>query len=345
MEEFSVGVDWQAPISEESPSGDDLEYSQEFAELEAAATQTPEQEFGDVLIPAKAPEWQRVLELATALSKRSHDLRVLLLLARAATRLRGGEGLAYVLGVTEGLLREKWSTVHPQTIVDGVDDPHVRYGVLCEFAAPDGLVADLRQATGLQSALGVLSVRDLERLVEQGAVEVNGISITRSQVDEMVRDMLLLNQNPSQWVDSVLKSLGGMQEILEKRLGGELVPDWGALRRPLGRARGVLHGESGRQLIGSGMPPSAITEGPGHQVAGAAMPWLDSIASRADVIKAMDAICTYLEHHEPTNPAPLLVRRAKRLMGMSFVEIVQDMSPDGINQVMFIAGQDQNGSQ
>ena len=157
--------------------------------------------------------------------------------------------------------------------------------------------------------------------------------------------MLLLNQNPSQWVDSVLKSLGGMQEILEKRLGGELVPDWSALRRPLERARGVLQGESGRQLIGSGMPPSAITEGPGHQVAGAAMPWLDSIASRADVIKAMDAICTYLEHHEPTNPAPLLVRRAKRLMGMSFVEIVQDMSPDGINQVMFIAGQDQNGSQ
>ena len=93
------------------------------------------------------------------------------------------------------------------------------------------------------------------------------------------------------------------------------------------------------------MPPSAITEGPGHQVAGAAMPWLDSIASRADVIKAMDAICTYLEHHEPTNPAPLLVHKAKRLMGMSFVEIVQDMSPDGINQVMFIASQDQNGSQ
>ena len=54
----------------------------------------------------------------------------------------------------------------------------------------------------------------------------------------------------------------------------------------------------------------------------------------------MDAICAYLEQHEPTNPAPLLVRRARRLMTMNFLDIVKDMSPDGINQVMFIAGQD-----
>ena len=94
MHVFSVDVDWAAPISEEAPSGADLEYSQEFAELEAAATPTPEQEFGEVLIPAKAPEWQRVLELSTELSRRSHDLRVVLWLARAATRLRGLAGMA-----------------------------------------------------------------------------------------------------------------------------------------------------------------------------------------------------------------------------------------------------------
>ena len=41
----------------------------------------------------KAPEWQRVLELSTELSRRSHDLRVVLWLARAATRLRGLAGL------------------------------------------------------------------------------------------------------------------------------------------------------------------------------------------------------------------------------------------------------------
>ena len=59
----------------------------------------------------------------------------------------------------------------------------------------------------------------------------------------------------------------------------------------------------------------------------------------------MDAICSYLDYHEPSNPAPLLIRRAKRLMGMSFMEIVQDMSPDGVNQVAFIAGQEVGDTQ
>ena len=61
MLSYEIGIDWGQALSDELPAGPDMQYTPEFAELEAAATGTPEQEYGDVLIPAKAPEWQRVL--------------------------------------------------------------------------------------------------------------------------------------------------------------------------------------------------------------------------------------------------------------------------------------------
>lgn len=46
----------QAPISEASPCGDDLEYDPAFTALAAAAQGKPEQQFGDTVIPAVEPE-------------------------------------------------------------------------------------------------------------------------------------------------------------------------------------------------------------------------------------------------------------------------------------------------
>ena len=63
-----------------------------------------------------------------------------------------------------------------------------------------------------------------------------------------------------------------------------------------------------------------------------------AIANRDDALKALDQVCEWIERHEPTNPAPLLIRRAKRLMTKSFMDIVRDLAPDGLSQVERIAG-------
>lgn len=54
----------------------------------------------------------------------------------------------------------------------------------------------------------------------------------------------------------------------------------------------------------------------------------------------LEKVCDYLERNEPTNPAPLLIRRAKRLMTKNFVEILKDLAPDSVAQVEKIAGLD-----
>jgi type VI secretion system protein ImpA len=42
--------------------------------------------------------------------------------------------------------------------------------------------------------------------------------------------------------------------------------------------------------------------------------------------------------HEPSNPAPLFIRRAQRLMRKDFVEIVKDLIPDSLSNLERLAG-------
>jgi len=79
-------------------------------------------------------------------------------------------------------------------------------------------------------------------------------------------------------------------------------------------------------------------EAAGAAQAGASAPMTGAITSRADVVRALDKICDYFAQNEPSSPIPLLLQRAKRLVSKSFVEIVQDLAPDGIAQVDTIRG-------
>ncbi len=67
-----------------------------------------------------------------------------------------------------------------------------------------------------------------------------------------------------------------------------------------------------------------------------------SIESRQDAVKAINLICAYLDRHEPTNPAQLLLRRAERLIDKSFMQLVQDLAPDAMSEVARIMGVDPN---
>ena len=62
------------------------------------------------------------------------------------------------------------------------------------------------------------------------------------------------------------------------------------------------------------------------------------IQSRADAVRMLEKICEFIEKTEPANPAPLFIRRGQRLMTKNFVEIMQDLAPDSLNQLKQITG-------
>src|SRR5499433_337414 len=63
------------------------------------------------------------------------------------------------------------------------------------------------------------------------------------------------------------------------------------------------------------------------------------ISSREEAAHVLDLVCAYLERHEPSNPAPLFIRRAQRLMTKNFVDIVRDLLPDSLSSIEKLAGE------
>ena len=49
-------------------------------------------------------------------------------------------------------------------------------------------------------------------------------------------------------------------------------------------------------------------------------------------------ICAYYERNEPSSPVPILLKRARRLSAMSFMEIVRDLTPAGTAELEVIRG-------
>ena len=336
MDDFNVEVDWSKPVSDTEPAGKNTEFETKFAELEAAAIFVPEQQYGDTVIAAKEPDWQQVLRLASSLSLETKDLRVMLWLTRALTRMHGLSGLNYGLQSVNTASQLFWGHLHPQLEIDGETDPQLRYSILSDFGDVGALVADMRQCVLLPSHIGSFTIKDLERLVDTGSIEVNGISVTDTQISQIVQEQAKGEHSgilsmPAQ----IISQVNAIQQRCQHELGSEYEPDLQALIKPLQKVLKLLdghgsNGEAGEALTIDGDTASSAT----NIVSTASGP----IRSRKDAVRQLELACQYLEQNEPTNPAPLLIRRAIKVMEMSFMDIVKNMAPDGLNQAMFITG-------
>ena len=80
----------------------------------------------------------------------------------------------------------------------------------------------------------------------------------------------------------------------------------------------------------------AVTGAPVAQTKSAGA--VGEIRSREDAIRVLDLVCKYIERNEPTNPAPLLIKRAQRLMSLGFLDIIKELAPDGMGQIEVITG-------
>jgi type VI secretion system protein ImpA len=77
---------------------------------------------------------------------------------------------------------------------------------------------------------------------------------------------------------------------------------------------------------GTGSATSARTAAPGE------------IRNRQDALQTLDRVIRYLEEAEPGNPAPLLIARAKKLIGVSFFDIMADLAPNALDTIETVTG-------
>ena len=57
------------------------------------------------------------------------------------------------------------------------------------------------------------------------------------------------------------------------------------------------------------------------------------VNSREDVVRAIDKICAYYARFEPSSPLPLMLQRCKKLVPMTFLDILKEIAPNGLAQL------------
>jgi type VI secretion system protein ImpA len=119
-----------APLPGPRPAGEDLRYSDLWAEIREARRHEEPQDLGVWTHEPKEADWRRVFSLcSSALAERSKDLQVAVWRLEAAIRLDGFVGLRDGLALIRELIARYWdSGLHPGA--DEPDDWELRLGVL-----------------------------------------------------------------------------------------------------------------------------------------------------------------------------------------------------------------------
>ena len=55
-------------------------------------------------------------------------------------------------------------------------------------------------------------------------------------------------------------------------------------------------------------------------------------------MRALDAVADFFRTTEPSSPVPMFVARAKRLVSMTFLEVLADVAPGGLGEARSAGG-------
>jgi type VI secretion system protein ImpA len=113
--------------------------------------------------------------------------------------------------------------------------------------------------------------------------------------------------------DALAATLKDLQKALAPHVGSASVAEQGAAPPPQGAAAAGQSSASGAGISGE-------------------------IRSREDALRVLDQVSEFFRRTEPSSPVPLLLKRARRLVNLNFVELLNDLSPDSLAQIRTIAG-------
>jgi type VI secretion system protein ImpA len=339
------------PVSPESPCGADLEDTQLLASFDAFRI------FGNATPLSPETDWQAIRQHALTALEQSRDLRILTHLAAALLRIDGVVAFCGVLALADQWLAERWELVFPRV----EDDALSRQNALSCLADPMAIVAPLRRCVVItHRQLGTVTLRDIERVT--GAAAAVTSPAGTGQPDSTVTDVGIPD---SAQVEAALQvtpvaelatlvatlstgtnSLDNMVANMQQHAGPQAAPDFAPLAKPLMRMRKVLAEHlATRAKTNSPTPASGVSTAagaaPAHMVEAAGLSvGTDSgeIQSRDQAIRAIDAAMLYFRKHEPSSPVPMLLERARRLVAKGFLEVLEDIAPDGLPQARIIGG-------
>ncbi|HEX5079025.1 MAG TPA: type VI secretion system protein TssA [Geminicoccaceae bacterium] len=286
------------------------------------------------------PDWRAVYDQALDCASRTRDLRVCIMLARAAAANEGPTGLTAGLELLRETCTRYWEELHPALDGDASDPGEQafrRIAALNELSDRSGLLRDLRDMPILEArGMGRFGLRAIHLAQGKEAPspgeEVPEAGLVQGALDN---DSGLADTRAA--IVAARQALGSLDQELRRRLDSH-APDLA----PLGRTLDEMALALGADGIATSVQPAAAAPaaGGGPAVGASAMPAAATgdIASREQVVAALDRILQYYQQYEPASPIPLLLKRARRLVPMDFLDLMEDLAPAAVKQLKEIGG-------
>jgi type VI secretion system protein ImpA len=334
------------PIEGATPSGSDLRYAPEYADLERAMAGKAERALGDSVVPGEPPDWRATLDKGAALLGKTKDLRVAVAITRALLELHGFAGLAEGVTLIDRMVQTFWDTLHPQLDAEDGNDPTARVNAMAELTRREVIQALRAAPLVVSRVFGVVNLKAIEQAARGASAPSDGgaASSPMASIEGAFQEVPLpVLAETAAVVTRCVDATRALAEKWAERLPTS-GPDFTELRRVLGQAQHAAKGpldqrQSQEASSGDGNGTENLpdaTEGAAAARQGAP----GRVQSREDVLRAIDAICAYYAKNEPSSPVPLLLQRSKRLVMMSFMDILKDMLPDSVQAVEKITGKD-----
>jgi type VI secretion system protein ImpA len=323
------------PISPEQPCGVNLDDSLVLSSLDSlrlfGQTRSPEappDTDGDEKEQAKARpplEWDRIRADAMDGLNKTKDLRLLAYLGTALLRTDGLPAFSNVLTTASQWLESYWPQLYPALDEDAI----ARRNALNCFADPMAVVDRIWRLPLVTSRQhGRYSLRDIEIARGQatpGPLEAKPeeAAIVNAFNELPLEELTALDAS----VAAASAALTSIDAKMRSEGGPEVAPDFGPLVTQFAKLGRVCKEQLTSRAALSG---EAAVEGSDGAGAGQRAFRGGAINSRADAIRALDAVADYFRRNEPSSPIPLFVDRAKRLVAKDFLEVLADIAPEAL---------------
>lgn len=321
------------PVSDDARCGPDLDAAGDpaYVGLGVAAEWKEAKYVGDQEVsPAIAPDWHKVKETSSALLAVSKDLRIAKHYVAALAYTEGLPGFASGVRLVRDLLDRYWDSLHPA--LEGPEDDW-RKNLVMELNAERGALGGLRSVPIAESRkIGRFTVRDIEVLDGTAAPAGNAAAPTRELLREAMRDSeLAATTLRLESCRQALSDLQAIQAVFRQHQPNHW-PEFPLAEKLLRRSQQLFSDALGVESGANGAPEADGAPGQGTGDA------QGKLRSRADARRVLESVCDFLERTEPSHPAPLLIRRAARLLDLSFLDIIRDIAPEATGQIENLGG-------
>lgn len=317
------------PVSEDSPSGEDIEDSLDFDNLYPAfddnfPIDAGVTELADGDAPPPPVDWEETLEKIEELSGQTKHLFLAVSYARCGFCIGDPEVVDRGLKFAAGLVEDFWDSVHP-----AIDGP-------LGFAGRSAIFEGIARRGAFALPFYELPIIVSDRLnvkagqildAEEHGASSDGYPMVMQALDQMDDER---KQEIADLLESYIASIDRIDAALKAHADGDL-PDFSTVKDIIGMVQTAFGKLAG--LVSDEDAEAGEDAGSGELAdAGAGGPALSgTIKSRDDVIKALSAIEQYYARAEPGHPVKVSIARLRGWVTKDFMEILADIVPNSVD--------------